>query len=178
MDDFQINIPSRPANQNADREALKKQPGSIHRTFNDMKDLEESANSIYAKAGEAHKEMIEKDKAAGLDVNDIESIRNFKIGYTPLGNTLLIKQIHEDLKYGSILLPDGSNNNKKAVVIVPGLYVTTLKKGDIITLKPTTTGRAPYVKRTFKGVEFDEIDYDLVGGIFMEEEDYRTRCNA
>jgi hypothetical protein len=150
-------------------------PGNTQRTFNSMTELEESANSIYAKADDAQKAVYEKDKAAGLDINDKESIANYKVGYTPLGNTLLIKVIKQDMEYGSLLLTDLSNKNTKGVVIVPGLWVTTLKRGDVITLKATQSGNIQSIERTINGITFNEIDYEVAAGIFMEEEELRKR---
>lgn len=124
------------------------------------------------------KEEVEADKLKGFDINSLESIEAFKIDYTPVGNSLLVKFVLEELKIGSIWLPDKSNMNLKAIVVVPGIYVNNLLLGDVITLKPDRDSKNPVplsVPRIFKGVEFQEISYESVAGVFKTRKEVIDR---
>lgn len=124
------------------------------------------------------KEEVEADKLKGFDINSLESIQNFKVEYTPVGNSLLVKYVLEELKIGSIWLPDKSNTNLKAIVVVPGIYVNNLLLGDVITLKPDRDTRNPVplsVPRIFNGVEFQEISYESVAGVFKTRKEVIDR---
>lgn len=113
---------------------------------------------------------VEEDKEKGFDINDIESIKAFAkaVEYTPLFNTVVVKQIREEQKVGSLILPDSSATGKKAVVIIPGMYVSQLQAGDIVTLQGD--GRIQYFNRVFKGVSFWELNVDSIGGVFKSRE--------
>lgn len=114
------------------------------------------------------KEEVEADKLKGFDIDNFESIKNFEIAYTPVGNTVLVKYVLEELKIGSIWLPDKSNTNLKAIVVVPGIYVNNLLLGDVITIRGSTTSNPypPSMERIFRGVTFQEISYEAVAGVF------------
>lgn len=145
-------------------------PGATNRTFGTMEEMVSSANSIYTNV---NVEEHEKDKKNGFDINDIESIKAFRAGYTPVGNSVLIKVIKEEQKIGNIIIPPGSGDSIKAVVVVPGLYVNNLKVGDIITFKLAQGGKVqlpPMVDNTIKGIKFKEVSYEAILGVFIERE--------
>lgn len=148
--------------------------GANNRTFRSPEEMVAAAESIYATKNE---DEINQDKVNGLDINDINSIINFKVGYTPSGNSLLVKFIKEETNYGKIILPDITNPNKKAVVIVAGLYVTNFKAGDIILLKGTSPSNPlpPHENRLFKNIKFKEISAEAAAGIFMDKNEWLDR---
>lgn len=124
------------------------------------------------------KEEVEADKLKGFDIDSLESIQNFEIAYTPVGNSLLVKYVLEELKIGSIWLPDKSNTNLKAIVVVPGIYVNNLLLGDVITIKGSMDPRNPVppgVDRVFRGVTFTEISYEAVAGVFKTRKEVIDR---
>lgn len=124
------------------------------------------------------KEEVEADKLKGFDIDSLESIQNFEITYTPVGNSLLVKYVLEELKIGSIWLPDKSNTNLKAIVVVPGIYVNNLLLGDVITIKGSMDPRNPIppgVDRVFRGVTFTEISYEAVAGVFKTRKEVIER---
>lgn len=161
--------------------------GTIGRTFGSMDELLEKAEEIYGSAGKAMVKEHEKDKENGFDINDVESIKNFNIDYTPLGNSVVVKFIREDLKLGEIIVPDTSNHGRKAVIMVAGLYVDTLKRGDIVRLRPMAPQRPgakinqdelpPSVDIIFNNVKFSEISYEAVAGVFLSREVVNGRLN-
>lgn len=114
------------------------------------------------------KEEVEADRLKGFDIDSLESIRNFEIAYTPVGNTVLVKYVLEELKIGSVWIPDKSNTNLKAIVVVPGIYVNNLLLGDVVTIRGSTTSNPypPSMERIFRGVTFQEISYEAVAGVF------------
>lgn len=146
--------------------------------FESMSELEKSAENIHGKEIVLQDAIHIKDKENGFDINDIDSVTNFDAGYTPLGNSLLIKVIKEEQKIGSVLVPDSSNLSKKAVVVVPGLLVTSLKAGDIVSIKPAERGSIQTIDRILKGVKFDEIDYHAIAGIFKSSKEMKERIKA
>ncbi len=170
--DVQFNIKKESGSHLADRKALHSGQGST-KPFKDMDDLEKMASNIYATAVDDISKEYEADKKAGLDINDLESIKNYKLGYTPIGETLIVKYIKEEQKVGSLILPDSTSDSKKAIIITPGLYISTLFKGDIVILKGQSKANPyPYeAKRTFNGITFNEIPVEAVAGVFHERED-------
>lgn len=151
-------------------------PGSIQREFKTKDQMEESANKLVEKhVAELTAESV-KDKQNGFDINDIMSIMNFETGYTPIGSTLIVKEIKEEHKIGDLLILDKSATMQKAVVITPGLQVTLLKKGDIVAFKAMKKEEAPLAtNRVFNKVKFLEIDYIIVGGVFESLEVMQQR---
>ncbi len=179
---FQIAITKSSAGKNADRDALKRVKGadqvSIGKPkFDNMHELEEKAEELYSAEQNAYIKLCEKEKALGFDVTDPECIKTFKINYTPVGDTLLVKFIREEKMAGKLLLIDGSNESKKAIVMVPGLLVNTVFRGDIVTMKPTDRLNPfpPSVKRRIADIEFEEISYQAVGGVFKDRVDVIKR---
>jgi len=158
-------------------------PGNNQRQFENMEQLEESAKQIYAHAIDKFREEYIKEKEQGFDFNDPESVNNFDINYTPLGNTVLVKFIREEQKIGSIFVLDGTNSARKALVMVPGLYVDSLKRGDVVSIKSgrdQSTGRiidafpdSPI--RIFNGISFNEIPFEYIGGVFIGREEIMNR---
>jgi hypothetical protein len=171
--DLQFNLKKQSANHLADKKALHSGQGST-KPFKNMEDLESMASNIYAKAIDGIEEEYIKDKEAGLDINDYNSIMEFEVGYTPVGDTLLVKFIKEEQKMGSIILLDNKTNekDKKAIVIAPGLYVTSLCKGDVIIMKASshTNPFPPSYKRIIKGITFEEIPFEGVSGVFHDRD--------
>lgn len=158
----------------SDRRRSKNLTGH-HRSFSSQSDMEEQAEKIYAKHGNKIKEEYESDVKNGLDIKNPESIKNFDIEYTPIGNSLVIKELHEELKEGSLILPNGLGDDKKGIVMVPGLLVTTLKRGDVVALKPTPQGQLMALKREFNGVKFVEIEIYAVAGVCKREAEMQDR---
>lgn len=171
INDLQFNLKKQSANHLADRAALHNKQGYT-KPFDSMEDLEKQASAIYAKAADTNKEEYDKDKEKGLDINDINSVLAFEPDYTPLGDTVLVKYIKEDHKIGTLILPDSYNADKKAVVIVPGLLVSTIFKGDIIVLKGSDRNNPypPSFKRKIKDIEFEEIPSMAISGVFKSRE--------
>jgi hypothetical protein len=156
-------------------------PGAIHRTFGSEEEMVESAMSTYNT--EKDKEH-EADKEKGFDFSSIESVTNFKVGYTPAGNSVLVKVISEERKSGLIFLPSGSGDTIKAVVVVPGLYVNNLKPGDVISFKKappaTPNGKPqnilpPMQELTLRDIKFKDVSYEAIAGIFLEREEIIAR---
>lgn len=157
-------------------------PGAIHRTFESEEDMVKSAISTYdTKKSEEH----EADKAKGFDFEDIDSVKNFKTGYTPVGNTVLVKIIYEEKKEGMIFLPSGSGDSIKAVVVVPGLFVNNLKPGDVVSIKkgmrtPNSKPEAilpPMEEHLIKGIKFKELSYDMISGAYIERDELINRIS-
>ena len=95
-------------------------------------------------------------------------LKNFHIPYTPIGNTVLVKQIFEKEQTGTKLyLPQGLDiTDRKYLVMVPGVLVSLLRRGDIITLKGSPSGKIDSVDRKFGGVKFVEVDFYAIAGIY------------
>lgn len=148
--------------------------GANQRTFSSPEDMVASAESIYAVK---NTEEVAKDKALGLDIDDIESIKAFKTGYSPAGNTVLVKFIKEEEKVGDIILLDRSNPNKKAVVITTGLYVNNFRPGDVVLLKGQDARNPlpPSADRIFKGITFKEISVEAIAGLFLDRKEWLDR---
>jgi hypothetical protein len=124
----------------------------------------------------AFEETKLKDKEKGFDIDDIESIRNFDLGFTPSGNTVLIKRISVEEKYGNIIIPDMSSTETKGVIVETGIYVGTVEKGDIVSLHTKGEGGQSINlskvihERILKGITFYECSYDLISGIFKNKQ--------
>jgi hypothetical protein len=149
--------------------------GNINRTFPDMATLEKQGESIYAKEQDKIKEEYENDVKAGFDVKDINSILAFEPGYTPVGNSLLLKNIHKEQRKDQLFLPPGVGENPQGIVIVAGLYATIFRKGDIVSFNATMGGQIPTVKRKLNNVEFVEVDATYISGIHKPEAEIRER---
>lgn len=145
--------------------------------FEDDDDMVSKAEKKYRKA---NLEEAELDKTKGFDIESIESIRAFDVGYTPMGNTVLIKIIREEHKIGLIIIPDGTALGVKAVVVVPGLYVNNLLLGDIVMLKGESPSKPipPHIDRKFKDVNFWEVPFEAIAGAFVSREKLITRIGA
>lgn len=151
-----------------------------NRTFNNMTDLEKNAEKIYAAHNNKVQKELEEDVANGFDISSPESVIAFQINYTPIGNVVLVKEIHdEETTEKKIILPSGlDSKDKKYVVMVPGLLVSILKRGDVITLKPTPSGKLDAVDRKFNGVKFYELDYYAIAGVYQSESIMQDRVKA
>jgi hypothetical protein len=139
---------------------------------------EDYVKDIYVKADQKIKEEYEKEKSLGFDYRDSVSVDNFNIDYTPVGDTIIVKFIIEVPKEGEIITPK-KYEDRKAVVLVPGLLITTLEKGDIISMKPSDRNNPlpPTVDREFNGIKFQEISYYSVAGIYRNRKDVMERVN-
>lgn len=140
-----------------------------HRDFRSKDDMEESAKRLYAQAEDKIKKEYESDVAQGFDIKNPNSVNTFSVKYTPIGNTVLVKVLHDELKEGSLYLINENTKGKRAVVITPGLLATTLKKGDVVALKPTQDGQLMGMEHKFAGVIFHEIDYHAISGVMEFE---------
>lgn len=149
------------------------------RNFVSQTDMELQAEKLYAGHANKLKKEQEEDVVNGLDINDIESIKNFNICYTPLGNSVVIKQLHEEEQIGKIIIPAGLDiTDRKYIVMVPGLLVNMLNRGDIITMKGTPSGKLDVIDRKFNGVKFIEVDFYAIAGIYKSEQDMQKRVEA
>jgi len=148
--------------------------------FKSNDDLINQAEKLYAGAINKIKNRYEEDKKLGLDVNSLESVKSFNIDYTPAGDTVLVKFIYEKEEVGSIILPDQTTGSLKAVVFVPGLLVNTLEKGDVVVLKGKDIKDPipPFVDRVFKGIEFKEVVYQAIAGIFKNRAELLKRFDT
>ena len=138
--------------------------------------LEDKAELMKNSAVEEFKKEMEEDKAKGLDINDIESIKAFDIGYCPLGSELVCKQIIEEHKIGSIHVPPGSDAAPtKVIVIETGMHVGYVEKGDVLLLNG---GRLHAFTIQFKGIKFKLIDYSAVNGVMKPKSEILARVKA
>lgn len=148
--------------------------------FNGNVDFDRAKEIAEAATKEMLKE-IEEDKEKGLDIHDIDSIINFDIGYTPLGYTVIVKEIIENQKIGLIYLPDTSEMSRKAVVIETGHGIHAIKPGDVISYRELPDKSKNYDKytstRVFKGVKFKEISMDMVAGVYKSKQIVLDRLN-
>jgi len=136
-------------------------------------------DSLYAKHQNKQKQEAELDKEKGFDVYDPNSVARFDIGYTPTGNTVIVKEIYEEKSVGGVLLPDTMTDLKVAVVVVPGLYVSALKPGDKVMFKKDPNGKNPdFVPRIFKDIRFSEVDWYAIAGVFQSREIMLQRING
>lgn len=143
----------------------------VHPTTLDSK-IDEKLNAAQIRS----EREIQEDKENGLDISDIESIRGFDLGYVPLGNSVLLKEIRQDQEIRGIVIPDMSNEVSKAVVIETGTLIEGLRKGDVVTIKPSTSGdRIPSIERTIKGIKFKEYSYLALAGVFVPKVVYMER---
>lgn len=152
-------------------------PGSIAPVFSSNEDLVKHAEEKYASK---NAEEVEEDKKKGFDINNPKSVMDFPIPYTPVGNSIIYKQIVEAEQIGSILIPTGmlGAESMKAIVMVAGLYVNNLKRGDIITFKPIRESEhskalpklPPSADRIFNGVKFKEASMETVAGVYQSRE--------
>lgn len=141
---------------------VKKEP--ILRSFNDETEMIENAERMYAKKGKDEKDL---DKENGFDIDDPASIEAFDPEYTPLANTVLLKRLPLEIQEkNGVKIIDNSGSSLVFVVVVPGMYVTLLKKGDRVKL---TTGAASQLgtQRTFKQIKFEEFDYYNISGVLL-----------
>lgn len=158
-----------------------------HRDYSNISktDMEKQGEKLYAGHFNKVKQEQEKDKSNGFDVTDPENIKHFRINYTPLGNTVLVKRIHEeeetdkDKTENKIILPAGlDQSDRKYIVMVPGILVSILQRGDIVTLKGSHDGKISSVERKFNNVKFDEIDYYAIAGVFKSQDEIKTRIDS
>jgi len=183
INDLQFNLKKQSANHLADRKALHSKQGAI-KPFKDEEDMIKTAETAFEGASKTLIELADKERELGFDIKDAKSIKNFKVGYTPFGTLLLVKIIYEEQKIGNILVPDNTALGRKAIVIVPGSYVTDLKKGDVVQLRPTSRGQyggidhnalPPHVERVFNGIKFHEITMESILGVYIDREEYIQR---
>lgn len=182
-DNVGIVMSPRTASHQADREAKNKQ-GNPTKTFESIEDMEKSFNDTYGHLNEIDQKYMkekETDKLNGFDIDDKESIMNFDLEYTPMGSTLIVKFLREDELGSKSIIIDVTSKIKKALVVQPGIFVDYLKKGDIVSLVPSRTTRSPlpdHAPHLFKGVSFQEINYEAIAGIYMREKDLKARSLA
>lgn len=119
----------------------------------------------------------EEDKAKGLDVTSSESIEKFDLGYTPLGSVVLVKEMTEEQTINGIIIPDMAKDVVRAIVIETGYLVTTIKKGDIVTIKPAPQGQTGgySLDREIKGIKFKEHSYQNIAGVFLSKKKLMAR---
>jgi len=151
---------------------------STMRKFESPEQMTQSAEDSYKTNAKTNKE---RDKDKGLDVDDPESIQKFQIKYTPIGNTLIIKVLEpiQQAVIAGMDLVDYSNSAKRFLVMVPGLLVTTLKKGDIVSAAGRSDnrddGKIEIMDRIFGGIRFGEIRYNDIAGVFEDTEIIKKR---
>ena len=162
-------------------------PATINRTFDSDEAMLKSAEEIYGKAIDEREIEYEKEKALGFDINDIESVMRYPVNFTPLGNTVLVKFIYEKENKGKIILPSAIQDTmgRKAIVIVPGLFVDSLRKGDLILFRPMENrykagtpdynALPPAADKMFGGIKFHEISFEAVAGVFISREEIIKR---
>jgi hypothetical protein len=140
---------------------------------------EEYVKDVYARADQKIKEDYEKEKELGFDYKDNASVLAFEPNFTPVGDTLIVKFIVEIPEAGKIITSN-KTEDKKAVVIVPGLLVTTIEKGDVILLKPSDRNNPlpPAVEREFNGIKFQEISYYSVAGVYKDRTSVMNRIKT
>jgi hypothetical protein len=150
---------------------MSKEP--IGRSFSSPEDLVKQAKRDY----EGEQSILNKiEYDAGFDVKDINSVMAFDPGFTPIGNTVLLKQIPTEIKSaGNLSIIDNSLEGKLFYVITTGLLVRNLHKGDIVTLSATVSGGVSSVRKIFKKVTLWEVDYYSISGIFMAKEELEER---
>lgn len=131
--------------------------------------LRDTLNREFKTAIDKAVQEANADKEKGFDINSLESIIKFAnaLEYTPMYNTVLIKAIKQEEKIGNIIIPDMSNKGHKGVVIVPGMFVTMLKAGDIVNLQSRQSQTLRYFNRIFKEINFWEVDADDICGVFQ-----------
>lgn len=71
-----------------------------------------------------------------------------------LKNNLLVKELPSEKKIGAILLPDNIERDWcRGEVVLAGLAVEEIKKGDIVIYPPFMLGAGGYPKLDFNGEE-------------------------
>lgn len=174
INDVNINISKRSADHQANREALNK--GLNTTVFTSKEDMEAKADKLYGGAAKLRRQEKIDDKTLSFDIDDIESIRAFDIGYCPYGQTIIIKHLFIEEEIGNIIIPDSTSEGKKAVVVCTGLYAPNLRVGDVIILRPIDNGGKIYTtNRTFKGVKFAEVELGFVTGVFKSISEINSR---
>lgn len=150
---------------------------TINRTFDTMKDLEKSAENIITRHLTAIEKEKEKDKNNGFDIDDINSVRSFDLNYTPLSNKVILKLIKKEKKIGELDIIDRSNTiiQSEYYVITSSLMNDSIEKGDIVLLDG---GNVTALKRIFKGVEFYEVDFYSIAGVYQPYEIIYKRVNS
>lgn len=145
----------------------------------DIVDFEKAEKLIMHEDKQLLSEKI-SDRENGLDIDDVKSIQQFKLGYTPLNYVILVKRISNDEKVGSIFLPVGSGNEIKAIVMGVGLHVRELVKGDVVIIydEAITGGVRTSKKIKLNGIEFTEYSVDAVRGVYKERSDIRKQMLA
>ena len=142
---------------------MKKEP--ISRKFDSPEEMAKHATEAY-QIGVKKVNQIEIDK--GFDISDINSVLAFETGYTPIGNSIILKEIPKEVveEENKLIVMDLSNTSKKYYVITPGLMVTTLEKGDIVNLGNFTGEGVKVINKTFKGITFVEAEYYSITGVY------------
>ena len=147
---------------------MAKEP--ITRAFSSEEEMKNHAEETY-RIGEKKVNEIEIRK--GLDITDYESVMNFNIGYIPLQNSVIVKEIPKDLisDSDSILAIDNSQSAAKYYVFAVSSVVQELKKGDIVALGDPQGGpTVPVSKKMFKGIMFYSVPSYYVQGIVTNDE--------
>jgi len=149
----------------------KKEP--IMRKFGSPEEMAENAKVAY-QIGKVKENQIEIK--LGFDISNMESVMAFDIPYTPLHSTVIIKEIPikiEDDEDTSKIVPiDLSTTGKKFIVMVAGLNVHILQKGDIVFIKG---GPVDMTGRKYRGISFLEANYYDISGILMKKEEMEER---
>lgn len=88
---------------------------------------------------------------------------------------------------GKIILPSSIQDTvgRKAIVIVPGLFVDSLRKGDLILFRPMENrykagtpdynALPPAADKMFGGIKFHEISYESIAGVFVGRDEIMKR---
>jgi hypothetical protein len=155
-------------------------PAVSQPVFDSIEELNRRGEEIAERvAPNTDKEYL-NDVEKGLDINDPASIAAFVSNYTPFGDCLLVKLLRPERNVGNIILPDTYNTSTKAVVIVPGTMVYDVKRGDILILKGMDAKNdKPFsIVKNINGIDFKEIPYFSIAGIYMEREAFLKRANG
>lgn len=138
-------------------------------TFTSDEALKEHAEVAY-RIGEKRKNKIECEK--GFDVTEYDSVMAFDIGYIPMQNNIIIKEIPKDIvpdNDDNKLVPiDLSQEGTKYYIIAVSPRIVDLKKGDIVKIGDPTGG-IKYSKPYLKGIAFLEIQYYNVMGVYSKD---------
>lgn len=155
---------------------MKKEP--ISRNFNSPEEMAAHAEESY-QINKKKVNQVELD--AGLDISDPQSIMDFKINYTPLNAEVLLKEIPKEFIQedpSKLLIMDLSPTSIKYYVMVPGLLVHTLKRGDIVVLKGATKDSPiTAVTRILKDIIFQEVESYNIGGILKARDEIKKRID-
>lgn len=153
----------------------KKEP--ILRKFSSPEEMAQSANH-YFQIGKIKEDQAEIKR--GFDISDINSVMAFDIPFTPLGATVIVKEIKKsddpEEDAGGIIPVDLSIQAQKWIVMVPGLLVTTLQRGDIVCFRASFKENPVIVTdRRIGGVIFKEVAYYDIGGVCVRKEEMDQR---